>query len=297
MTTSLPSLTRLLRAALPAMLLLPVAAGAQRTASVTGKYTYVLSENDNVTIKEAKLRAIDMARAEAIKDKFGTLVVSDYINTEKGIADDTQSFFVLDTSSSVKGEWLGDEKSPVVTLECIDGEIFFTAEVWGKAREIVRAKTQIDWKVLRKEGDTPLETERFRSGERIYLSFRAPADGYAAVYLITADDETSCLLPYRNDPYGRVHVKGGRSYTFFDKTTDPGATHYKLSTTQPQEFNQLVIIYSPNPFTKCLDTGTDARRPNTLEQKAFAKWLLSCQRTDKEMVVCRKWIAIEARED
>lgn len=292
-----PSLKLLLRIALATPLLLPPAANAQRTASVAGTYTYVLSENDNITIKEAKLRAIDMARAEAIKDEFGTLVVSDYINTEKGIADDTQSFFVLDTSSSAKGEWLGDEKNPEVTIECIDNEIFFTAKVWGKAREIVRAKTQIDWKVLKKEGNTPIETERFKSGERIYLNFRAPSDGYAAVYLITGDDQTSCLLPYRNDTQGRVPVRGGREYTFFDKTTDPGATHYKLSTSQPQEFNQVVVIYSPNPFTKCLDTGTDPRRPNTLEQKAFAKWLLTNQRADKEMVVCRKWIAIEARED
>ena len=43
---------------------------AQRVASVSGKYTYILSENDDVTIKEAKLKAIEQAKAEALKNEF-----------------------------------------------------------------------------------------------------------------------------------------------------------------------------------------------------------------------------------
>lgn len=270
---------------------------AQRIASVSGTYTYPLSENDNVTIKEAKIRAIDLARAEAIKDEFGSLVVSDYINTETGVNDDTQSFYVLDASTSVKGEWLSDERQPEVTIQCIDNEIFFTAKVWGKAREIVRAKTDIEIHVLSRSGGSKVETDRFSSGQRMYLNFRAPIDGYVAVYLITGDDQTSCLLPYRFDSRGQgVSVRGGREYAFFDKTADRMATHYKLSTNQPQEYNQLVVIFSPNPFTKCLETSTDPKYPNSLSQKDFAKWLLKNQRADNDMVVSRKWLVIKATD-
>lgn len=268
-----------------------------RTATVSGKYTYILTENDNVTIKEAKIKCIDLAKAEALRNEFGTLVMSDFINTEKGINNDTQSFYVLDTSSSVKGEWLADEKNPVVSIECVDGELHFTAEVCGKAREIVRAKTEIDWQVQKSIDGAKIETERFSSGERIYVSFRAPSDGYAAVYLITGDNETACLLPYRNDSRGRMPVKGGKSYTFFDRLSDPMAQHYKLSTKQQLEYNQLVVIYSPNPFIKCMDVKGDPKSPNTLPQSEFAKWLLKTQRADKEMVVSRKYVVIESPDE
>lgn len=271
------------------------ASAAERVASVSAKYTLVLTENDNITIRDAKLKCIDLAKAEAIRNEFGTLVASDLLNTEMGVNDDVQSFYVLDTSSSVKGEWLGDEKEPQVSIECIDGELHFTAEVWGKAREIVRAKTDIQLHVKKSNGDFKIDTDKFMNGERIYVTFRSPSDGYAAIYLITGDDETSCLLPYRNDNRGRVEVRGGKEYTFFDKSTDPTATQYKLSTKQMQEYNQLVVIYSPNPFTKCMDSSnTDPRRPNTLDQKEFAKWLLKNQRADREMVVYRRWITIES---
>lgn len=277
--------------------LIALTAGAERTASVSAKYTYTLSESDNVTIKEAKLKAIELAKAEAIRKEFGSLVVSDFINTETGVNDNTQSFYVLDSSTSVKGEWLGDEKDPIVTIDCTNNEINFTAQVWGKAREIVRAKTELELHVLKQAGESRIETERFKSGERIYLKFRTPSDGYAAVYLITGDDDTSCLLPYRNDNRGRgISVRGGKEYTFFDKATDPTASHYKLSTNQLQEYNQLVVIYSPNPFTKCLDTSNDPKHPNSLNRKDFAKWLLKNQRADKDMVVSRKWVTIESPE-
>lgn len=271
-------------------------AAAQRTANVTGKYTYILSENDNVTIKEAKLKAIEEAKAEAIKKEFGMLVASDFINTEKQTNDDFSSYYMSNTSASVKGEWLGDEREPEITIECINGDIFFTAEVWGKAREIVRAKPDVKWSVEKDVNGQRVEANEFNHGERFFVKFRSPSDGYVAVYLITGDNETACLLPYRKDTTGRCQIKGGKEYTFFDKTTDPTATYYKLSTNQGIEYNTLVVIYSPKPFTKCMDTSNDPRHPNSLNSKDFAKWLLKNQRADSEMYVDRKNISIRGVE-
>lgn len=276
--------------------LLSFNAKSQRTAKVTGKYTYILTDNDNVTLKEAKIKAIDLAKSEAIKNEFGTLIVSDFINSDKTINDELSSFYIMDTSSSVKGEWLGDEKDPVVNIECVNGEIWFTAEVWGNAREIVRAQTDIKLEVQKIINGSKIETDQFDSGERFFVKFKSPTDGYIAIYLITGDDETACLLPYRKDTTGRFKVKGRTEYELFDKGIDPTSSYYKLSTNRLQEYNQLVLIFSPKPFTKCTDVSNDPRHPNTLSQKDFAKWLLKNQRTDNDMVVYRKWLSIKGIE-
>lgn len=269
---------------------------AQRTAKVNGKYTYILTENDNVTIKDAKIKSIEMAQAEAIRSEFGTMVLSDFINSERAQNNDLSSYYIMDTSTSVKGEWLGDEKEPEVNIEVVDGKLFFTAEVWGTAREIIRANTELIWEVQRDDDGKKVGTDNFNTGERFFVKFRSPTDGYVAIYLITADNETACLLPYKKDGSGRCFIKGGKDYTFFDRTTDPNASYYKLSTNELLEHNQLVVVYSPNSFTKCTDTSGDPKRPNYLSQKDFAKWLLKNQRADKDMVVNRKWITIQGTE-
>lgn len=274
----------------------PCSADAQRTAKVTGKFQYIVTDNDNITLKEAKIKAIDLAKAEAIKNEFGTLVASDYISSASGTEDDSSSFYVIDTSSSLKGEWLGDEKTPEVSIETADGDLIFTAQVWGTAREIVRANTELKWDVMKDFNGKRAKSDQFNSGERFFLNFKSPIDGYVAVYLITGDDDTACLLPYRKDSSGRVMVKGGKEYTFFDKAIDPAASYYKLSTNQMQEMNQLVVVFSPNPFTKDVTTSTNTNKITSLTQKDFAKWLLKNQRADKDMVVNRKWVTIKGIE-
>lgn len=187
-------------------------AQAQREATVSGKYDYYLGENDNVTIKDAKLKAIEMAKSEAIKNEFGMFVASDFINTEVGANDEFSSYYIMDTSTSVKGEWLGDEEEPKVQISVgQNGDLCFSAQVKGRAREIKRAQTDLKWSVQRDNAGKKADTDRFDSGERFFVNFKSPADGYVAIYLITGDDETACLLPYPNDTRGRVQIKGGRN--------------------------------------------------------------------------------------
>ncbi len=276
--------------------LLPLTTHAQRVAKVNGKSTFILSENDNLTLKEAKIKCVELAKAEALKNEFGTLVMSDFINSDKIVDDEANSFYIMDTSTSVKGEWLGDEREPEINIEYINGELLFTAEVWGSAREIIRANTDVKWQVQKDIEGKKIDSDEFNTGERFFIKFRSPSDGYIAIYLITSDNETACLLPYRKDNSGRYQIKGGKDYIFFDKAIDPTASYYKLSTNKLQEYNQLVMIYSPNPFTKCTDTSVDSRHPNSLDQKDFAKWLLKNQRADKEMMVNRKWLNIKGTE-
>lgn len=276
--------------------MLPGAVYSQKTVSLNGKYTFILSDNDNITLKEAKNKSIENAKTEAMKKEFGSVIASDFITSERISDDSLNSYYLSDTSSSVKGEWLGDEREPEISMEYINGDLFITAEVWGTAREIVRAETDLKWQVLKDINGKKFEADVFDSGERFFVRFSSPSAGYVAIYLITEDNETACLLPYRSDSTGRYQIKGGKEYVFFDKSTDPAASYYKLSTNKPLEHNQLVIIFSPNPFTKCMDSKSGARQPNSLDLKEFSKWLVKNQRADNDMSIARKWLTIKGEE-
>ena len=265
---------------------------AENIKSVHGKFSYIINDDENITLKEAKNRSIEHAKAEAIKAEFGEEVYSDYITTTIEKTDESYTSVVLDTEVRAKGEWLVDEREPVINLEYQNGNFVFNVEVWGKAREITRSTTQIDWAIQTDRNGLRTEVDEFMSGERIYVNFTSPADGYVVIYLIGEDGSTSCLLPYRNDTSGRFKVHGGKSYTFFDKKEDEKASQYKLKTTQPEESNQIVVIYSPNPFVKCRDASAEGFEPNSVTTSGFRNWLLKCQRSDKDMVVAKKRIRI-----
>ena len=279
-----------------AIMCLPMVGMAQKTATVNGKYTYEVGENDNITLREAKRKCIELAKAAAIKAEFGELITSDVIDSNiETNGEATSSYFWENTVAMAKGDWLGDTRDPEIQISYIDGKLIFTAEVWGTAREIMQARTDLEWKIMKDGLDGKEEAQQLNSGERIYVSFRSPADGYVAIYLIENDDNTSCLLPYRKNTTGRHQIKSGRDYTFFDKETDPEATAYNLTTQNASEDNQLVIIYSPNPFTKCNDVSKNTKRPNALTTHDFQKWLLKCQRADRDMIVNKKWIRINKK--
>lgn len=274
-------------------IMMPFVAVAQRTVTVNGTYTYIVGDNDDISLREAKVKCLELAKAEAIKAEFGEMITSDVIDTNlETNGEATSSFFWENTVAMAKGDWLGDTKSPELDIEYKDGKLVFKAEVWGKVREIVQAKTDLKWNIMKEILGQKSETTSFVSGERIFVRFRSPSDGYVAVYLIVGDDETSCLLPYRKDPSGMFKVRNGKEYIFFDKDEDPRASFYKLSTLHEKEANQLVVIYSPNPFAKCTDITGDARHPNSLSTHDFQKWLLKCQRADRDMVVAKKWVTI-----
>ncbi len=266
---------------------------AQRVEKVSGEYTYVITENDDITLREAKRKCLELAKASAIREIFGELITSDVIDSNvETNGESTSSYFWENTVAMAKGEWLGDTEKPELDISYNNGQLVFTAKVEGIAREIIQSKVDLKWEIMKDRNDKKVVTQSFDSGERVYISFRSPSNGFVAVYLIVGDDETSCLLPYPKDADGRFSVKGGRNYLFFDKEKDPEAYQYRLKTKHRQEDNQFVIIYSPNPFTKCNDITNDKKHPNSLSTHDFQKWLLKCQREDPDMVVNKKWVKI-----
>ena len=279
-------------------LLFPLSAQAQREADVSGKYVYVVSENDNITLKDAKRKCLELAKAAAIRDEFGEMITSDVIDSSvETNGESASSYFWENTVARAKGDWLGDTEKPQMDIKYEDGKLIFTAEVKGRVREIIQSKIDLKWEIMKDGNDKKKVASIFESGERAYVSFRSPADGYVAIYLIVGDDKTQCLLPYPKDIDGRFEVKGGRDYMFFDKEENPQAKHITMTTKRRVEDNQLVIIYSPNPFVKCNDTGGDKQHLSSLNTHDFQKWLLKCQREDRDMVVNKKWINIYQKKN
>ena len=274
-------------------LLLPDTVWAQKKAreeTVHGTAIYDMGENDDITPSEAKRRCIELAKANAIKKEFGELVTSDIISSYN----DNDSRFWENTVAKAKGIWLSDIEEPVIKRSIVNNIVRFEAEVGGIAREIIQAQTLLKWRVFRNKEHN---TDEFQNKDRVYISFTAPAKGYVAIYLITGtdgDDKTYCLLPYPKDQDGQYVIMANKNYHFFDveKDKDPNAVYYNLTTQQEMEKNQFVIIYSPHPFTKCIDNPGDKKTPNSLSTKDFQKWLLGLQRDDEDMVVNKKWVTI-----
>jgi hypothetical protein len=70
---------------------------------------------------------------------------------------------------------------------------------------------------------------------------------------------------------------------------------YILSTDQPMEDNEFVIVFSPNPFIVSNNTAGDRKRPATMPTFEFQKWLLRAQRADSDMLVDKRWVKIRKR--
>lgn len=279
------------------LLLTVTAVQAQRAERVEGSYTYTVGIDDDITLRQARLKCLELAKAAAIKATFGELVTSDVIDSSSETnGEQASSYFWENTVAMAKGVWLGETEPPKWDIRYEDGKLVLSVEVKGRAREIMQSQTDLEWNVMKSNGDEMTPAQDFNSGERLYVKFQSPADGYVAVYLIVGDDDTACLLPYPQNKTGRHRVEGGKEYVFFDREADPASPTYRLKTKREQEDNQLVVIYSPHSFTKCNDRGADKRHPGSLTTHSFQRWLLRCQRDDADMVVSKRWIKIRQQQ-
>jgi hypothetical protein len=120
-----------------ALIAFPSMVCAQRTEEVNGKYTYTIGDNDHITLREAKHKCIELAKAEAIKKVFGEIVTSDVIDSNAETnGEATSSFFWENTVAMAKGDWIMDTQEPKIEVEYDDGKLTFKAEVWGRCARL-----------------------------------------------------------------------------------------------------------------------------------------------------------------
>ena len=268
---------------------------AQKTVKICGEYTCRASEN--VSLEQAKKMVLEQAKLAALAEEFGTTIAqwnSTVVKNENGQSD--ISFLSLG-GSEVKGEWLEDIKIEYGKPYFEQGMLILSVSVCGRAREITSAGIDFSAKALN-NADSKYETDNFHHGEDIYLSFRSPAGGYLAVYLVDDNQTAFCLLPYRSDPQGKTQIKAGKDYVFFSEkhaalVEKQVVTEYVLTAEKQIEHNFLYIIFSPNEFTKANDAtsfpalseGEGAVLPRQLSFEDFQKWLAKNRQRDKDMKV------------
>lgn len=280
----------------------PAALAAQNERQVNGEYTYYAPQN--VSIELAKATAIERAKVQALADSFGTLIDQTVITRrENDNGKSNTSMFALG-ESTVKGEWLNDTKEPKTEVAYEDDMLIVKAEVWGKARAIKSAPIDIKARILKNGTLDRFEDDHFLNGDEIYMTFQSPTKGYLAVYLMDADGNANCLLPYTGDTDGMFEVKADNHYVLFsEKHAENGerCDEYVMTCEGRHENNMIYIIFSPNMFVKANDTQTDGKvevenerlaLPRQLPYEDFQRWLLVNRRLDKQMQVVVKGIEV-----
>ncbi len=269
---------------------------AQKIKNVNGEFTYYVA--DNVTLEEAKRKALDGAKIKAMAEVFGTMMSEDTRSGGKVINGKSEEYFFINGSSEVKGEWIETTEEPEYNIRFEDGQLVVTCRVKGKAREIVFATIDFKAKVLCNGIEDKFENTRFKNKDNLFLSFQSPVKGFLTIYLEGDDGQVSCLLPYRGHKEGVCPIEANRRYIFFDPKSVPAnekaiVDEYYLTCDDTSEYNQIYIIFSPNQFTKASDDSVQENLPRQLSLEDFMKWLAKCRKHDVNMTVRKVGILIE----
>lgn len=259
---------------------------SQNIKTVAGEYTFHAPEN--MTLEEAKQTALDRARIQALADEFGTIVsqtnTTHMQNSNNGGTD--IDFFSIG-GSEVKGEWLETIGKPVYDIKYEQGMLIVKVYVKGKAREIVSAQIDVRAHVLRNGTDDKCESDEFRNGDALYLSFVSPVKGYLAVYLIDDKRTAYCLLPYRESTEGIYKIQANRRYVFFHadqaQRHDCNIDEYVMTCSCGQEHNQIYVVFSPQAFAKAADNAHGELLPRDLPFEDFQKWLQNQRKRSKDL--------------
>lgn len=259
---------------------------AQKTKTVEGEYTYHAPEN--VTLEQARRTALERAKIQALADEFGTIVSQTELSRVENVNGKSDVNFLSFGGTEVKGEWIETIGEPTYNIRYEGNMLVISCSVKGKAREIVSAQIDFTAKVLRNGTEEKFESAEFRNGDDLYLLFQSPVKGYLAVYLVDADAQAFCLLPYRNQTEGIYPIKANQRYVFFNErlappSERPQVDEYVMTTERSSEYNQICVIFSPNQFVKAVDGNADEGLPRQLSSDDFHKWLVKCRKRDKDM--------------
>ena len=275
------------------MLCLFVSCGlfAQKVKIVEAEYTFIVPES--MSIKQAEQEALRRAQIEAIANEFGTLLSQNTMS----IASDRGEDFYQEGVGLVKGEWIETIGEPKFERGFYGDDMFVKCTIKGKAREIKTSKVDLDIKVLCNGTEEKFENTDFKSGDKIYLHFKSPEDGYLSVYLYdTVGDVVTCLLPYKRDNLSVVKVEQDVEYVFFSKRYNKlglYAAEYVMGCENERDMNTLYVVYSKNEFSKpTLNDSGDRAALKHLTFDKFNSWLTKSQLQDKDMQVEKKIISI-----
>ena len=272
-------------------------AGDIKHISIT--YDYI-SDNPNETPEQAEHIAIQMARQKALEEHFGLDVVgitsTMQRNRQEGLqVSSTSDVFSL-RETSVRGEWIETTSQKVLNKIFEKGFWHVKVYIAGRARNHSTEKPEIQYTFINNAHDKQ-NRDQYYDGDDIFLRFTSPISGALCVYLVDAEQNAYCLLPYQSNTVGYQPIEANKDYLFFSEMVDPNADEYTLNTMQSSEQNALYVIFSPNTFTKAADQQAgknwrDEQLPRQLSYEDLMKWLARNQTRDENMVVRREVVTI-----
>lgn len=269
-------------------LLFPVMSYAQKQRTASGEYTYYAASNESPD--QARAIALERAKNQIIADNFGTVVGLSNSTVVSNEAGNSDVRFLSFGESEVRGEWLETVGEPRFSEPYFEnGMLVVKVKVTGVIREIKYARTQFASKILRNGTEDSFESEKFKDGDFFYVSFKSPESGYVAIFLYDGNT-VNRLLPLMDSEQGSIEVKGGKKYVFFQK--EDGKSEYYLRCGEQTEINRFCIVFSPNKFSKPLDSKPGTSNPAELSFEDFNRWLARCRKQDVEMCVQYKDITI-----
>lgn len=275
-------------------MLLPLTLSAQRMRTVQGEATYYAEMSESVS--EARAKALQSAKIQALAREFGTIVTQSVSQQEVLKGDSESSYFSSLSDTEVKGEWVDDIGEPEYDISFAGDVLVVKCTVKGHAREISNDAADFKAVVLRNGTQERFADTAFLDGDDLFLLFQSPKDGYVAVYLVDEQNNAFCLLPYMDNESGQHKVRHGREYVFFsaEKERNRGISvdEYTLTCDLDIEHNRIYVIFSPNSFTKALDSQQSESLPRQTDYESFRKWLGNLRRRDTEMGVKEMQIII-----
>lgn len=259
---------------------------AQSIKKVHGEYTYHAPEN--VTPEQAMQTALQRAKIQALANEFGTVVTQNNATRVENSGETSNVDMISLGGSEVKGEWIETIGEPQYETSFEQGMLVVKCTVAGKAREIVADKPIFEAHLLRNGTEGKFESDVFRSGDDLFLKFRSPVDGYLNVYLDDGQGHVAAMLPYRSQGFGAATIQGNKDYTFFS-AQDGGreVDEYTMTCNGTMELNQVILVFSENPFTKITSTE------GYTDTKSFLSWLAKLKVHDKK--ACSQIIAIQVK--
>lgn len=268
---------------------------SQKIKTVDGEYTYVVPEN--VNLDKAKYIALERLKIQLIEEEFGATVSQSNSTLVKNSNGKSDVDFVSIGGSEVNGEWIETIGTPRYNIYYEKDMLVVSVKAKGRIREIISTAVDVKSLVLRNGIEDRFESDTFKSGDDLYISFQSPTNGYLVVYLVDTEQRAFCLLPYQNMKEGFFNVEANKRYVLFSAQTasseiKPYVDEYTMTCTHDQEINQLYVIFSTSPFVKAIDDKLEKELPRELSNKDFQKWLAKYRTRDTNMVVKKKTITI-----
>lgn len=266
---------------------LSLAGFSQKSVTLCGEYVYHAPEN--ISLEQAKKTALERAKLEALAEKFGTVVSQTNTTTVKNNNEKSDISFSSFGGTEVKGEWLENNEDPKYNIAYEQGMLVVTAHVCGKAREIKKSDVDLMTQIL----CNGMESERFKSNDRVSVKFKSPIKGFLAIFLLDDNNELAeCLLPYENEEGKAREIKNSTEYIFLS-TKDPVYPYREesiLHTKKEIEFYRVTFIFSTAPFVMPLTTAGEYVHELSIDE--FQKWIQKNRIKDENMQRIEKVIEV-----